>query len=310
VPSSPKNQLLVRAVLARLGVNMERRSVDIGGAALDAVVAGDGPVTVVLENGLATPLEEWAAIAPRIAERTRVLRYDRRRASAAGRLSARTAVDMASDLERLLAALALKPPYVLVGHSWGGIVGRMFAHAHPTAVVGTVFVDATHEVIDSAALTLLPVMYSVMGLASRTRTGHRWLFRLLCPTNTPSEYRLRLEQRLNDPRQWRIGLRTARAEGAGIRVSLAWTRRHCPELPPIPVHVLTAGGFTGANVKSVRRVHEAWRATVARRESARYTNAPTSGHQLPMEAPVVVIDAIVGVLDAVETTLRFREPSP
>lgn len=98
---------------------MERRSVDIGSTALDASVAGNGPVTVVFENGMGTSLEEWDAIAPRISERARTLRYDRRRAPAAGRLSPRTGAEMASDLEQLLAALALSPPYVLVGHSWG-----------------------------------------------------------------------------------------------------------------------------------------------------------------------------------------------
>lgn len=181
---------------------MERRSVDIGSTALDASVAGDGPVTVVFENGMGTSLEEWDAIAPRIAERARTRRYDRRRASSAGRLSPRTAAEMASDLEQLLAALALSPRYVLVGHSWGAVVGRFFAHAHPTSVAGLVFVDATHEVIDSAGLALLPAMYSLVGLVARTSAGRRWLLRQLCPANAPAAYRARLEQRLNDRRQW------------------------------------------------------------------------------------------------------------
>ena len=48
---------------------MHRRPVDIGNGELEAVVAGDGPVTVVFENGLATPLEEWDAVVGSIAER-------------------------------------------------------------------------------------------------------------------------------------------------------------------------------------------------------------------------------------------------
>ena len=277
---------------------MERRHVDIGPVALDAVVAGGGPVTVVFENGLATPLEEWDAIVSPVAERARALCYDRRRASPAGTLSPRSAADMVADLEKLLAALDLSPPYVFVGHSYGGVLARVFAHRHPDQVAGLVFVDATHEVIDSRGLALLPAMYSVMGVVSRVPAGRRWLLRQLCPAGSPPAYRARMEQRLGDPALWAVGLRTARAEGAGIRPSLAGVRRTCPDLPPVPIHVLTAGGVGGANAKSVRRVHDAWRATAARASAARYTNIPTSGHYLPIDAPESVIEAILGVLDA------------
>jgi pimeloyl-ACP methyl ester carboxylesterase len=288
---------------------MTRRSVDIGGVALDVVVAGSGSVTVVFENGLATPLEEWDAVAPNVAQRARTLCYDRRRAAPAGPLSVRSAADMISDLETLLAALELNPPYLLVGHSWGGVVIRLFAHRHPSDVGGLVFVDATHEVIDSRGLALLPVMYALMGVASRLAAGRRWLLRQLCPAGAPPAYRALMEERLGDPALWAIGLRTARAEGAGIRPSLAELRRITPDLPNTPIQVLTAGGVEGPNVKSVRRVHEAWRAAVDRAPSAKYTNIPTSGHQLPIEEPKPVIEAILGVLDSIEngtdtTTIR------
>lgn len=277
---------------------MERQGVDIGETTLEAVVDGRGPITVVFENGLATSLEAWAAVAPRIAERATTLRYDRRRAAPTGALATRTAGDMVSDLEKLLSALALHPPYVLVGHSWGGIVARVFAHAHPTTVAGLVMVDATHEVIDSPALALLPAMYSVMHLVTRIPAGRRWLFGQLCPATSPRAYRDRLEQTLGDRTRWTAALRTARAEGAGIRASLDQVRRTCPDLPPTPIHVLTAGGVSGANAKSVRRVHDAWQEAVARAPLARYTNVPASGHQLPLEAPEPIIAAIVDVLDA------------
>lgn len=150
---------------------MEPGSVDIGGVALDTVIAGDGPVTVVFENGLATRLEEWDAVVPRVAERTRTLCYDRRRASPTGELSPRSATDMAADPEKLLTALALSPPYVLVGHSWGGVIARVFAHRHSSQVVGLVFVDATHEVIASRGLALLTLARVVRVAPSSTSDG-------------------------------------------------------------------------------------------------------------------------------------------
>ncbi len=281
------------------GAAEDRRSVDIGDAQLEAVLAGSGSVTVVFESGLATALEAWDAVVPPIAERARTLRYDRRRAAPAGEVPARTAADMAADLRQLLSALNVAPPYVLVGHSWGGVIVRTFAHAHPSDVAGLVFVDATHEVVDSRGFALLPVMYSLMGLAARVKAGRRWLRRQLCPPGSPAVYQALMEQRLGDPALWRIGIRTAKSEGAGIRPSLAALRRDCPDLPSVPIHVLTAGGVSGPNVKSVRRVHDAWQAMVARAAHARYSNAPASGHLMPIEAPAVVIDAVVGVLDSV-----------
>jgi hypothetical protein len=50
----------------------------------------------------------------------------------------------------------------------------------------------------------------------------------------------------------------------------------------------------------VRRVHEAWKAAVARAAKAKYTNVPASGHYMTIDAPEVVINAVIGVLDAVE----------
>jgi pimeloyl-ACP methyl ester carboxylesterase len=285
---------------------MERLTVDIGGAQLEATVAGSGPVTVVFENGLATLLDEWELVVPPIAARACTLRYNRRRAAPTGDLPVRTAVDMAADLRGLLSALAVDPPWVLVGHSWGGVVARTFAHAYPAEIAGLVLVDATHESIDSRAFALLPSMYSLMDIAARFAAGRRWLLKQICPPSAPESYRAGVERRLNDRAHWKLALRTARSEGAGIRDSLARVSHDCPDLPPLPVHVLTAGGVSGPNVKAIRRVHAAWQASVARAANAHYTNVPGSGHQMPIEVPELVSTAIAGVLDAVEQQLRQR----
>jgi pimeloyl-ACP methyl ester carboxylesterase len=277
---------------------MERTPVDIGeGILLDTVLEGRGPATIVFENGLGTPLEEWEGVAPPCASRARTLRYDRRRASPTGRLAARTAADMASDLERLLAACHLDPPYILVSHSYGGVIARAFAHRHLAQIAGMVFVDATHEIIDSAGLAVMPLMYSAMQFAARFERGRGWLRRQLCPASAPDTYRARFEQRLNNPALWSQSLRTARDEAGGMRPSFAALRQESPTLPGVPISVLTAGGLNGPNAKSVRRVHEAWQAAVARSRDATYANFPKSGHLMPMDAPEAVVHAVVSVLE-------------
>jgi pimeloyl-ACP methyl ester carboxylesterase len=281
---------------------MARRTVDIGGVELEAVVAGRGSVTVVFESGLATALEIWDAIAPSIEDRARTLRYDRRRPTGTGAVVPRSHSEMLADLEKLLAALAIAPPYVLVGHSWGGVIARLFAHAHPSDVAGLVFVDATNEALDARTVALLPAMYSVMSLLGRATFARRAFVRQLCPPSSPPGYRARIEERLLGSEGWDAGLRTAKAEGAAIPGALAQLRRECPDLPRIPIQVLTAGRV---NTKSGRRVHEAWKALVARAADAHYTDVPASSHNMPIDAPDAVIRAITGVLESLQTGPRL-----
>jgi pimeloyl-ACP methyl ester carboxylesterase len=283
---------------------MERQHIDIGGGALDVVLSGHGNVTVIFENGLATSLEEWDGVVEPIAARARSLRYDRRRAPVIGPVLVQSAADLAGDLAKLLTALKLGPPFVLVGHSWGGAIARVFMQKYPSDVVGLVLVDATHEAIDSAALTLLPAFYALLGIVSRPTFVRRRLVGLFCPAAAPASYRTRVERTMADPARWALALRTARGESAGLRVSLAALRRDCPELPPVPVRVLSAREPTGAAAKSARRVHEAWEGMVARATNARLTKVSTSGHQMPLDAPDIVTGAIVEVLDAIDAARR------
>jgi pimeloyl-ACP methyl ester carboxylesterase len=162
-----------------------------------------------------------------------------------------------------------------------------------------VMVDATHESIDSAGFALLPAMYSLMGFASRAKFVRERLIAMFCPPGSPAAYRARIEHTLGDRELWARVLRTVRAEATGVRSSLAALRRECPELPPVPVRVLTAG-----TARSVQRVHEAWKATVSRAPNARYTHVPESGHYMPIEAHTVVVTAILEMLESIATGSR------
>ena len=106
---------------------------------------GSGSPTVVLDAGLGSLSNTWVPIFGDIAATTRVCRYDR---AGVGLSDARpgypdtSAGTMAEELHGLLKAAAIDGPYVLVGHSYGGMIVRLFAHAHPDETAGVVLVDA------------------------------------------------------------------------------------------------------------------------------------------------------------------------
>lgn len=121
--------------------------VDIGGRSMFVSCQGSGTPTVVLEHGLDSGGTDWEEVQDAIAEDTRVCFYSRAGMGFSGRPDepVRTAQDAADDLTLLLEAAELAGPYVLVGHSFGGLVVRLYADQHIDDVVGMVLVDTTHE---------------------------------------------------------------------------------------------------------------------------------------------------------------------
>ena len=122
------------------------RMVDIGGRKLHILCEGRGP-SVVLEAGFGGWSIDWSVVQPKIATFARVCSYDRAGMgySDRGPSSATSRAGIAKDLHTLLTRAGVPAPYVLVGHSLGGIYVREFAREYPHDVAGLVFVDSTHE---------------------------------------------------------------------------------------------------------------------------------------------------------------------
>ena len=144
---------LVGAVYQMMSARRDREAfpppgqlVDVGGYRLHAQVSGEGAPTVILEAGLGSSTVDWSLAAPAIAEETRVFRYDRAGLGWSDSPSSpSTPETMIRDLENLLDAMEIGGPYVLVGHSMGGYLARLFQARHPESVRGMVLVDAAHE---------------------------------------------------------------------------------------------------------------------------------------------------------------------
>jgi pimeloyl-ACP methyl ester carboxylesterase len=120
------------------------RLVAIGaGRSLYLHCEGTGSPTVILEAGFGGNSNDWSEVEGPLGRATRTCAYDR--AGLGSSLPLRGVHDAAAeiaDLSRLLDDADIPPPYVLVGHSYGGLLVRLFAHANPFATAGIVLVDS------------------------------------------------------------------------------------------------------------------------------------------------------------------------
>jgi pimeloyl-ACP methyl ester carboxylesterase len=141
---------------------MPGRLVDVGGYRLHLHCTGSGAPTVVLVNGLGETSPQWARVLPAVSTTTRVCVYDR-----AGQgwsddsPNPHDAATAATDLHRLLAAGGETGPFVLAGHSSGGVYSLTFTHLYPSQVEGVVLLDSASP--DQArVVTTFNVEYQVM----------------------------------------------------------------------------------------------------------------------------------------------------
>jgi pimeloyl-ACP methyl ester carboxylesterase len=293
--------------------------VAIGGRSLYLECRGEGSPTVILEAGAGNDADIWDAIAlppdsgetavmRGVAAFTRVCAYDRpgtildldQRSRSDPVPMPRTAADIVADLHALLTTAAIPGPYVLAGHSFGGLVVRLYAATYPDEVAGLVLVDAVHEVYPHDS----PGPRSGVGVAAFQRVQEQAM------------------PNLEDDPEWeRIDFDASFAQ---LREAAA-----AQPLPPLPLFVLTRGIPASAEVPpEVRSVLPAdfpweafdtvWQALqdelAALAPGARHVLATESGHYVQLDQPRLVIDAIRDVVEAVRDpstwTATMASPTP
>jgi len=274
------------------------RLVDVGSHQLHIDCAGNLGPTVVIEAGLAGFSLEWREVQRRVAGDLRVCLYDRAGYGWSERgPEPRTAARIADELARLLRAAGERPPYVLVGHSFGGYVIRRYAARHPNEIHGLVFVDASQPEQHALLPLTLP-----NGVRPRARAGMLPHARVSATPRLPAGFpealattamRLMMKPGARET-QWSELEHFAESAGDVGPVS---------DLPRVPIVVLSrAARVTPGVIDAAGRDELTWaelQAGFARRTpGGSHFVVEGTGHHIHLERPDRVAEAIRGVVVA------------
>ena len=277
--------MLLLATLSTQIHAAEVQKITVDGCALAWLSEGEGSPTVVIEAGGGegpTKTGSWNSIIAAVAKKTRVITYDRAGVGASGALgtnSFRTSRDIARDLHGLLAATKVKGPYIVVGHSLGGMHARVFASEYPNEIAGMVLVDASHPDQDEA-----------------------WLATLPAPTAAEPQSVTRAREFLKARRANRrhgVEMVDFAASAAQVRAARSLGDKplivltHSPKwkmVPDLPDEVLA----------KIENESQRLQATLPQLSTnSRHIIASKAGHAIHEDEPQLVIDAILGVVDQV-----------
>jgi pimeloyl-ACP methyl ester carboxylesterase len=252
------------------------RRIVIGDRALYLDCTGRGAPTVVLEGGITS---DWAEVQPTVAEFARVCTYDRPDSpgSRSDPTPARTAQEVVDDLHALLATAGEPGPYVLVGHSLGGLYVQLFTYQHPDEVAGLVLVDPTPEEFPAR----LAQMLGSLGTPVPARS----------PGTPPTVEEISVEQ-----------MRAARRAGT---------------LRPMPLVVLTHGRADdpsqrppGWPLAEEEQIFRGLHAEIVRLvPNGRHVVAEEVGHDIHQERPELVSETVRQVVAAARDPSTWATPT-
>ncbi|MBK1787266.1 alpha/beta hydrolase [Prauserella cavernicola] len=276
---------------------------EVDGLTLHSLVHRAGGPTVVFENGLCCPCTTWSWVLDGIADRYSYVAYDRPGNGWSGddgkRRSAREINELAAEL---VAHYDLPAPYVLVGHSIGGLLGMSFAAAMSHDVAGLVLVDSSHPeqlVRSSAQRDSMPMVDHAMGaLFWRTLLGRKPSAPAVSfLDDLPPHQAARTKSAMERPSPWRAALRE-------VRTFYAWSDElRTATLPSsLPVAVVTAGQTDVGDSKHRELQSE----LAALSEVGSHVVVPGADH----DGIVMRQDDATHVIDAIEWTIAQSMAQP
>jgi pimeloyl-ACP methyl ester carboxylesterase len=294
--------------------------IDIGGRKLHVYCTGSGAPNVILEAGAGAFATDWALVQPEIARTNRVCSYDRAGLGWSDPApGVPTPASIVADLHAALRAAGVKPPYVMVGASMGGIYVRTYDLTYPGEVAGLVLVDPVSEerlftMLDGKGVTIASL--TAEQLRSAIPPGPATVPRRSPQTGTPFdllphrlyETRVMLETRQIASIPTSVPHDVVVASAEGERAALARlhafsiAREH--PLGDRPLVVLTRG------MDSSRDMKDAHAALARQSTNSRHTVVAGAGHEIHLFKPAAAVQAIRDVVNSVRTGKPLNPTRP
>jgi pimeloyl-ACP methyl ester carboxylesterase len=240
------------------------QTVTVNGATVEYTLSGTEPPIIVLLNGAGGPIHGWYKIYAALEQMGTVLAYNRAGIGRSEKPNVPQTGDVVVEtLRGLLTTLNLEPPYVLVGHSIGGLFANLFARKHPDLVAGVVLLDAT-------APDDIVHLKSEKSVVQRVMEG---ALKLVLPKDEYGE--------------------------VNHALVTASQFEQAPPFPDVPLIVLTGGKPSRLMSKKIREIRaKNQRALAAISSRGRQMFAPRSGHFPQFSEAEVVVGSIRKVLSA------------
>jgi pimeloyl-ACP methyl ester carboxylesterase len=258
--------------------------VDVGGHRLHIDCRGSGHPVVLIDTGLGDLALTWQSVQLEVARYTRICVYDR---AGYGYSDPgpppRITSQIVKELHTLMGAADLTPPFVLVGHSFGGYNVRYYASRFPDEVSGLVLVDAAHP----EQHRVFPVYRSAGDCLISPNMNCQRLLRPKMPDNLPEAARLTVFKLLASPKHRQTYLDELEGFAASAKEVLA-----ARALPDIPILVVSRGRRMWPETTDGYTKEAAWQGMQSDLESvARRTTRivdPDSGHLMHLDDPMLV----------------------
>ena len=141
-----KLTLTILLLLLVSSLSAQERYISVDGHFYRIKTMGLGEVCVLFEKGMSDSLEVWKSIPDSVAKFARVFLYDRADIGKSGpSWQERTIPNVVDELKNILLQENIQPPYVLAGHSLGGLIDRYYASVYPVEVKGMILFDPGPE---------------------------------------------------------------------------------------------------------------------------------------------------------------------
>jgi len=279
--------------------------VDVNGYKTHLYCTGDGSPTVILVAGLDDFSLVWSLVQPEISKMTRVCSYDR---AGLGWSEAspdpRKSQNMVKELHTLLTIANINAPYVLVGHSFGGALMRLYAHNYPDEFVGMILVDAAPDDLFNRVPSWGNAIEGKLGLYRTLAPMSSFGLLAFTPGSIPN--RGLPDEVLTQYRAIAVStnyFQTGVSENESFESNLAEVRDANVNLGDMPLIVISRGYWDSIPGFSDAENQQAWQTwqemqfeLLSISTNSRQIIATESEHHIQLQQPELVIDAINDVI--------------